>query len=305
MIALLVVRHSELRDFRQCPLKHKLAWFDGWHDPTRELGGARHLGTLWHLVLKAHYMEIALHQRDGYEAVPAAVEEVVGHVLYKECPRDMREQLAWMYDTYLLKWGYDPHWTVIAVEQTMRVPLLDWDNKGRPLELQVNGVMRPVWYEWTSDVLVEDAEMGGEFVVDNKSTAQPLGKQDIDLDDQFGLYTLGWQRLGRNVRGQWINQTKTKKLKREMTPDECNDRVPSIRTPTELKSIEMDAIDTIAAMYGERNLRRPYSNPDPRSCGWKCDFKEPHLRLRRNRDPKKVDPMLRSFGLQQGATHGK
>lgn len=296
------VRHSEIADFRQCPLKHRLSWTEGWHDPRRESGGARDLGTVWHLIMKLRYEHIRACQQDGNGVDEDVLGELVSHII-ESAHSDLRETLYWMYDGYVEMYGADSELEILSVEQTLRVPFHDEDDQ--PLMIEVDGVRRPVLYSWTTDTLVRWRAMRGIFVMDHKSTGQPLGQVDIDLSDQFGLYTVAWRRLGKTVRGQLINQVKTKALKRPMTLEERFDRKNSIRTSAELRAIELDAVDTIYAMLSPRNRRRSYSNPDPRTCGWKCDFKEPHLRLRRNTDPKKVWPILRSFGLEQGNTHGQ
>jgi hypothetical protein len=293
----IVVRHSEIADFRQCPLKHRLSWVEGWHDPVREAGGARDLGTSWHNVMKMRYELIQSGVIDE-----GIIANAVSHVV-EAAHSDHHETLWWMYDGYVEQYGLDPDLTIISVEQTLQVPFHDEDD--RPLVIEVDGVRRPILYSWTTDVLAKSRTYRGLMVMDHKSTAQPLGQVDIDLSDQFGLYTVAWRRLGEKIRGQLINQAKTAKLKRPMTLDERFDRKPSIRTVVELRNIELDAVDTIYAMLGERNRRRPYSNPDPRTCGWKCDFKEPHLRMRRNNDPGKTRAILKAFGLKQGATHGQ
>lgn len=291
------IRHSELAAFRECPLKHKLAWVDGWWSPTREANGKRELGTIWHEVLKIRYRAIKEGVTDE-----EVLQELVADVIEVTNP-EQTETLWWMYDGYVEKYGLDSELEILSVEERLKVPFHDENDK--PLVIEVDGVRRPVLYSWTTDVLARIRAMRGVFVVDHKSTGQPLGQMDIDLSDQFGLYTVAWLRLGEQVRGQLVSQAKTKQLKRPMTLDERFDRKYSIRTPAELRAIELDAVDTIYAMLSPRNRRRPYSVPDPRSCGWKCDFKEPHLRLRRNTDPRKVNAILKSFGLERGATHGQ
>lgn len=293
----IVVRHSEIADFRHCPLKHKLAWVEGWWSPEREANGKRELGTIWHEAMKVRYLAL----KNG-ETDEDVLQELVAHVIEERNP-EQTDLLWWMYDGYVEKYGLDKDLKIVSVEETLRVPFHDEDD--RPLVIEVDGVRRPVLYSWTTDVLAFSRTYRGLMVVDHKSTAQPLGEMDIDLSDQFGLYTVAWRRLGEKIRGQLVNQVKTKQLKRPMALDERYKRTPSIRTAPELRAIEMDAVDTIYAMLSPRNRRRPYSNPDPRSCGWKCDFKEPHLRMRRNTDPRKERAILRSFGLEQGATHGQ
>jgi hypothetical protein len=299
----IIVRHSELADFRHCPLKHKLGWVEGWHDPEREARGARSLGTSWHAVLQARYEELQRCAATGEQPDEEHINDMVFDVL-TGVPEEEKETLWWMYDGYVETYGLDSEWEILAVEQTMRVPFHDEDDQPLLIDDPRTDTVRPVLYEWTSDILVRWRAMRGVFVVDNKSTSQPLGQTDIDLSDQFGLYTVAWQRRGTKVRGQVVNQTKTKQLKRPMALDERNVRGMSIRTPTELRNIELDAVATIRAMYSVANIDRPYSAPDPRSCGWKCDFKEAHLQMRRMKDPKKIDGMFHARGFERGATHG-
>lgn len=298
----LVVRHSEIADFRRCPLKHFIGWTLGYHDPRRESGGKRELGSAWHRMLKVHYELLRDFQIDGEDPDMDWIDERVTIQLRQENP-DLQETLAWMYDGYVDEFGPDSDFEILEVEQTLTVPFHDEDDRPLVIWDPRTDQTRPVLYEFTLDILVRSREYRGILVVDNKSTSQPLGQVDIDLSDQFGLYTMASQRRGMKVRGQLINQAKTEKLKRPMTGEERFTRYPSIRTALELRSLELDAVSVIRAMHSENNVRRPYSAPDPRSCGWQCDFKEPHLRMRRMNDPKKLHALLKSHGLEPGATH--
>lgn len=295
----IVVRHSEIADFRHCPLKHRWAWTQGWYSPSRESGGVRELGSIWHEMLKIRYRYLQDCQNRGVEPNEDDLIEEIGREV-ATAHTDLQETLMWMYAGYVERWGWDPDWKIISVEQAMQVRFNDED--GQPLT--IDG--RPVFYSWMTDILVASREYRGILVVDTKSTGQPMSQMDIDLSDQFGLYALGWQRLGKKVRGQLVNMAHTKKLKRPMTMEERFVRRPSIRTPTELRNIELDAVDTIHEIWSARNRRRSRSHPDPRTCGWKCDFKEAHLRLRREKDPEaRTAAIMRRFGMETGATHGR
>lgn len=298
----IVVRHSEMADFRHCPLKHYIGWHLGYFDPVKNVKGNRERGNVWHRVMGIHYGEIRAAQIDGETPDLDFINELVTAQIRQE-DEEHQELLFWMYDGYVELYGYDPDLEILEVEQTLSVPFLDENQNPFHVYDPWTGMVRPVLYEFTLDVLVRSREYRGILVVDHKSTAQPLGAMDIDLSDQFGLYTVATQRRGLQVRGQLVSQAKTQKLKRPMTLDERFTRYPSIRTPTELRSIEMDAIRTIRQMYSENNVAGPYSAPDPRSCGWMCDFKEAHLRMRRMNDPNKLHALLRSHGLEPGATH--
>lgn len=307
----IVVRASQLGDFRHCPLKEFWGWREsgGWFDPGRDRSGARGRGTEWHAILQIHYSFIQEDQRAGrtpdLDEIHDAVWDYIADWIDNE---EDAELLRWMYDGYVELYGFDPNWEVLSVEQTLRVPFQDED--GEPLRVpdpDRRGITRPVLYEWTTDLLAKVRDLRGTFVIDHKSTSAMLGRVDIDLSDQFGLYALAWERLGKPVRGQLINQATTKRLKRAQALSERYDRKTSIRTPAELREIELDAVATIRAMYSEQNLRHPYSAPDPRTCSWKCDFKELHLQWRRekNKTPERFARVARARGLRPGNTHGR
>lgn len=301
----IVVRHSQLASFRQCPLLEKLSWRDGWHHPAKNAQGPRALGTAWHDMLRVHYEALRVCQQESTTPDLELVWDLVMDTV-EQYPVEFHETLVWMYEGYVELYGVDDDWTVLETEKTLRVPLFDEDEKPLRIRDPRDDSVRPVLYEWTSDILIRSKTYRGVLNVDTKSTEHPLGKTDIDLSDQFGLYTVAWNRLGVKVRGQCVNQVKTKRLKRPMTLDERNFRGYSIRTKTELRNIELDAVDTIYAMFSERNTRRPYSAPDPRTCSWKCDFKETHLQLRRMtpaQASQKLPAILRSRGFETGATH--
>lgn len=295
----IVIRHSEIADFRHCPLKHRWTWTQGWYSPSRESGGARELGSIWHEMLKIRYRYIQARQADGRPMQESDLTEEIGRTV-ATAHSELQETLMWMYEGYVEVHGWDPDWKIVSVEQAMQVRFNDED--GQPLT--IDG--RPVFYDWMTDILVASREYQGLLVVDTKSTSQVMSQMDIDMSDQFGLYALGWQRLGKKVRGQLVNMAATKKLKRPQTMSERFVRRPSIRTATELRNIELDAVDTIYEIWGDRNRRRSRSHPDPRTCSWKCDFKEPHLRLRRMADPEaKTEAIMLRFGMKNGATHGR
>lgn len=275
------VRHSELRAFRECPLKRKWVWEDLW---TREEAGVRSMGTAWHLVLQVHYTELQRQQQRwletadsirGFKPDTSAVEDLVWATIDSLPDSLDHDLLDWMYEGYREKWGFDESWEILHAEVTQEVPLLL--PTGKPSRFR---------YRWTSDVVVRDRSMRNRvLVVDHKSTKQQMKKQfDVDLDDQFGLYMLAWKRLGLDVLAPVCNQARTDRLKREMTIDERFARMYSHRTEAELREIELDALATAKAIYSKANQERPYSNPDPRVCSWKCDFKEVHLILRKNPD---------------------
>lgn len=297
-----VIRHSRLRDFRRCPLKEKMKWQDGWHSP--KVSEASALGSAWHEVMAAHYNKIKEIQREvGYarwheygqtdaegldpdnrveEAAIAVIEDLV-------LSEEHRDTLQWMYRGYYDLYDLDIDWEILVVEREFEAQLLG--PSGKPSGF---------WLQWHTDLMVRDHSMGGKvLVIDNKSTAAPVGQNDIDLDDQYGLYVWGARTLGYNVIAPVANQAKTKQLKRPMTLDERFVRTFSYRTHIEQNNIMADALATMKAMTSAANRRLPYSNPDPRTCGWSCEFLDAHLAARK--DPRGYD-VLNSLLPARGFT---
>lgn len=288
----IVVRHSELKDGRQCPLKHRLRWIDGWvsahqSDPSQ-------LGTAWHAVLQRHYLMIQIQQQKyGYQAwrseirrhSPEAaaliieVETLGWQEVDTQChasrglTEEQTETLNWMYEGYTELYSLDPDWEVLMIETDLTVPFIE--PSGRKSARFA--------YQFHADLVVRDHSLGGRVVVvDHKSTGQPLNQHDVDLDDQFGLYTWALGQLGYDVIAPVCSQAKTQRLKRAMTIDERFVRINSFRTMVEQANIAADALRTAKRLYSKANLDEPDSAPNPRTCGWSCEFKEVHLMIRKS-----------------------
>lgn len=280
-----LVRHSELADFRQCPLK----WWVKWYLSYQQIKASApsDLGTAWHHIMAVHYGWIYKLQQDGLlppvEDLRGVVSVAIEH--YKQTPH--YDQLAWMYDGYLERYGNDPGWEIVEFESTQRVEM-----------------MPGIWYEWTTDVLVRDSALRKLRVVDHKSTRHALRQGEVDLSDQIGLYIKAQTLRGQAVADGLINQVRTEKLKRPMTLDERCARMSSYRSPVELDNIWNDAKKTVRAILAVRESGEiPYSAPDPRVCNWKCDFKETHLILRKTPEARwkdRLPALLRMRGFRQG-----
>lgn len=292
----IVVRHSELADFRQCPLKHRLRWVDGWERP--EASDPSRLGSAFHAVMQARYAEIHRQQRSlGYKWWSGAIAGRLAH----QSPRALRtsiEQvtrlaigtatddfeldqegadiLEWMVSGYVEQYGVDPDWEVLFVETDLTVPFLE----------PSGSKSRRFFYQFHADLVVRDHSMGKlgrVLLVDHKTTKQLLGQDDVDLSDQFGLYCWALNQLGHHHPIPVCNQVRTARLKREMVSAERFLRINSFRTMIEMHNIAADALRTAKVAYGAANLAAPYSSPDPRQCGWKCDFVDTHLAIRKSK----------------------
>lgn len=288
------VRHSELRSFRVCPLMHKFEWRDLWAPEEDSIKAG--IGVVWHAMMTAHYNEIKRQQTAflrhhdkllGWRLDPVPVEDLAWAAMEQYNPDDPTI-LEWMYEGYREQWGFDSNWLVLYVEEVQSVPFRE--PSGRPSRYR---------YMWKSDLVVRDLSMRGRvLVVDHKSTSQPLRQTDVDLDDQFGLYVMGWLRKGLDVLAPVCNQVMAKRLVREMTLQERNARLYSYRTDVELHNIEQDALATAKAIYSKPNREYPYSAPDPRQCSWRCSYKEAHMALRKSKDPDQdLEHIMRSRGM--------
>jgi len=292
------VSYSELDTYRQCPLKHALAYKQRWTKPPED-DSPLSKGTLWHAVMEAHYRELALrtdgltHKQVNSEEVAQRVQDqcyrAVAPILYD--PRSgaqtpLQELIEWMYQGYVQQWGIDPDWRIIATEHAAQIPL--YNDQGRPTRYRL---------KMKIDLVVRSRSTGLTWIVDHKSGAQLPSQQDLDLDDQFGLYTWALNQLrGTNPRitGSLHNAARTQRNKGPMALTDRFSRTLMNRTPVELNNIALDAWRTARAAYSALNAV-PYSSPDPRQCAWKCSFRDPHLIARKGQ---LLDQALYDFGFR-------
>lgn len=295
-----LIRGSEIATFRQCPLLHKIRWEEEWAKPEDSF--ASDLGTCWHLVLGSHYLAIGAEQEQGGKlkltrAAQQRVLDTVDAVIETRVAEDKRELIDWMYDGHIDQYGFDEPWEILHVEEHKVVP---WPAPHQ-LDLVPPGLNLQFFYSWTSDLVVRDHSMRHKpcLVVDNKSTGNLLGQDDIDLSDQLGMYTWAERQDGVKVLAPWIRQAYTKKLKRAQTLEERFRSLPSYRTDIELNNIAREVLDVAVRLHTQQ---RPYSSPDPRQCSWKCDFRDVHLYMRRRKDPYEIpDKVLRARGYVRRA----
>lgn len=281
---MIVVGRSELADMRMCPLKHKFRWREGWHLPDRhpESNVKAERGTQWHAILAAHYRA-----KMSAESAGETYTLEMARVVMLQAARDIvevyesdEERLAlliWMAEGYLERHGTDPNWEVEFVERSMTVPILDPDDPDAEPEFGMR---------FTADLIVRMRNLGRRAIVDHKTieSSGVWNGGDVDLDDQLGLYIRGFARIDPDdppILGM-LNQVRRDKLIRPMTLRERFFRLNSTRTRAELDEIERDALSDLRRMHSPENLRRPSSAPDPRTCSWKCEFKEAHIALRRS-----------------------
>lgn len=309
----IIVSYSELDTYRQCPLKHFLAYGQRWTKPKDE-NSALAKGTLWHLVLEEHYGVIKRYQDLHDGAMPRKVAEV--NRLLEECrarvfeffvdresgrQSEVQALIEWMYDGHIAKYGLDAQWRILAVEYRLQARL--------PYH---NGAPSPFLLKAKLDLIVQDRRTGKVWVIDHKSGANLPSQMDLEIDDQFGLYTWLLQSQGVPVLGSIHDANRTTRNLGDFTPtppgkkpqtlDARMSRTTLNRTGQEAHNIAVDATNAACNAYPEAAGFDPlplYSSPDPRQCGWKCDFKDVHLQARTGRD---IQEALVEQGFKQDFT---
>lgn len=287
----IIVSYSELDTFRQCPLKHHLSYVRRWTKPAKE-GGALDKGSMWHAsVMEPHYHTVKKYQDENKGRIPKGkrqqcLDEAMALIksnLIDEQTGDFISETAelvmWMYEGYVQMYGTDDdEWRIIAIEHSIRLPLPD--ENGNPSKYVLKAKL---------DLIVRDRVSGLLWVVDHKSGSNLPNKMDLEIDDQFGLYTWLMRQIGKKVQGSLHNAARTQRNKGPMTLDSRMARTLLNRHDRELDNLALDAYYAARAAYpDDPNYRAKYSSPDPRSCGWKCDVKEPHLLMRTGRNPDEV-----------------
>ncbi len=320
------VSYSELDTFRQCPMKWDLGYRQGWK-PTVEKEAFR-LGHIWHEIMERHYLTIKDFQENGLPAADgshplgeglgpgrsprratvtetALLERCAGEVgaVMDKLDDETRGLMEWAYAGYVEAYGCDSDWRIIATEQKGEVPLTE---DGRPLV-------------WVIDLVVEDLDYGGVWIVDHKFPGDLATDTEIDLDDQLGLYWYAWGISGhetaKRVNGAMLNESRKKRNVGDMVPvplfqngkpkgkpqtlEQRFRRTRTSRTLEELEVIAEDARRVVTAMEllaGEGAL---YSSPNPKQCAWKCDFREVHIVSRSGAIP--VAEVLEDFDFTSRA----
>ncbi|AOE44384.1 RecB-like nuclease [Gordonia phage Ghobes] len=274
--------YSELDAYRQCPLKHKWSYKDRWVKPPK-VGSPLSRGSLWHLVLECHYTWV---QRFGNNVAvdPAFLFEwVKKHLLYDEAGRqnEDQEKVEWLYDGHLDCYGLDPDWEVLEVEFAGQVPL-----PGPEGGLRVD-------LRFKVDLVVRDRATGKVWLVDHKSARDFSRETEVDLDDQFGLYTWALRQLGYPVFGTVRSDARTQRNKSPMTLEQRFRRVSTYRTEQELDNLVRDAYNTACAAWGGDTPL--HSSPAPDRCSWRCDFLQAHLLYRKG--VASEETVLQDFGF--------
>lgn len=292
----IIVSYSELDTYRQCPLKHAILYGQRWTKPAKE-GSALQKGSLYHVVQEELFRIIKTYQdeNNGKNPTPGSEAEAmlidsfwkaVAEHLYDTKTGEQSEiqgLIEWMLKGWLEKFGLMEDWRVVGVEHQIITPLRD--ERGRRSRYHLKAKI---------DLIVRSRMTGGLWVVDHKSGANLPNDMDLEIDDQFGLYTWALREVGRPITGTIHAANRTQRNKTPMTLDSRMKLTYLNRDETELTNLALDAYRVARAAHPPASQKViPYSSPDPRQCGWKCDLKEAHLLMRRGRKPAEV---LREYG---------
>lgn len=276
----LIVTYSELDCFRQCPLKHHWYYTNLWSKEPKP-GSPLSRGGLWHEVMETYYHEICVNGRTDEEAVTIAANQHLIDPKTGEQDED-QELITWMLVGHRQAFGVDKHWRVLAIEFPGRVYLGDTEDG------------RPVYLQFKIDLVVHDLDTDQLWIVDHKSAADFSRQVEIDIDDQFGLYTWALRSAGVPVMGFIRSDARTRRNKSPMTLEQRFRRVSTFRSEQECDNIRRDALATASAIASGLFL---YSSPAPDRCSWRCDFLQVHLTARKvAHQPEQV---LRDFGFEQ------
>lgn len=269
-VTLKIVSFSELGCARQCPMKHQLAYVERWSkEPPRDSPLTK--GTAWHAALEIHYNIIREFQQDGGHLVnPArmleAAESRVEQFL-ETLDDDLAELIWWMYQGHVELYGADEGWKILAVEHNAvcRLPLPSGRASQFGLKIKIDLIV--------ADITRRKAQI---WIVDHKSGKNLPGKKELDLDDQFGLYTWGLRSMGKKVFGQIHSAARTTRnlgdfpanvelwtakkaagdkpgaKPKTQTLEERFHRTPMSRTDIELDTIAREAYRTARNRYRDQ-----------------------------------------------------
>jgi hypothetical protein len=292
----IIVSYSELDTFRQCPLKHALAYKARWKKPPKE-DSALAKGSLYHKVMELHFRMLKMEQdqfpkaripeseqRRVLDNIRRAVQDLLVDHRTGEFISDVHDLIYWMWEGYVEHWRLNPEWKIMAIEHAIQIPLLNERKRASRYIIKAK-----------LDLIVFDRENGTLWVVDHKSGANLPTQMDLEIDDQFGLYTWMMRQVGKRVQGSIHMANRTQRNKSFMPLDTRLAKTYMSRSDVELDNLALDAYFAARVAYPPKSGEVPrYSSPDPRSCGWKCDFKEVHILARKGR---KMEEALMEYGF--------
>jgi len=269
-----IVSWSEIDCYRQCPLKHELAYRQRWQQPAKE-GSALYRGTLFHAVMEAHY-NLVKWLNAGNSEIANWFGAEIDRLLNFQNPEDQSSEqqlLTWMYQRYVDLYNSDEQWEIVDVEwaHDFWLPTPTGGRSSFKIKVKI-------------DLIVRHRQTGKLWIVDHKTCQNLPVDKLLQLDDQFGLYTWLMRQIGMPVAGSIHNACRTQRNKGEMELKESFKRTMLYRTDTELDTIAIEAY---------KSMRKAYSTPEGQAertpnvdmCGWKCNYTEDCIGSRKDKNP--------------------
>ena len=277
----IVVTYSELDTFRQCPLKHDWSYRKKWRREPEE-GSPLKKGSLWHSVMESHYLLVQRGETDLDHLRQFMLQHLLTDQYGQQSPD--QELIEWMYDGYLECYGVDSDWEPVLIEQAGEVPLRDAiGRRGR------------YFLRFKIDLVWRERSTGRLWLVDHKTASSFSRETEIELDDQFRLYTWALRESGVPIFGIIRSDARTKRNKTPMTLDQRFRRTQTFCTEEEGRRVAEDAMRAARAAY---SAHLPvYASAAPDRCTWRCDFLQAHLAYRRGISDEET--ILRDFGFKQ------
>lgn len=284
-----VLTTSQRSCFRRCPQRGVWTYFDGLSEDG-ETPDALWFGIGVHEALAKWYRKgykRGPHPADTFEQwangefreIRASREEWYDAPKYE----DAVELGVDMLDGYVEKYGTDPDWFVIAIEQPFRIKVV---SHGKPIALFMS----------TWDGVFRDRRDGLLYLMEHKTAAQ-ISLPYLELDDQGGAYWAvagAWLRAqgilkpGENIAG--IRYNFLRKAMRDDRPQDTNGlalnkdgsvskrqpppryvRHDVERSPGEQKSQMERLAKEVAIINGLRDGSIPVTKNTTKDCPW-CPF---------------------------------
>lgn len=202
------------------------------------------------------------------------------------------ELIAWMFDGHEDRWGVDGpgdeyNWRIVSVEdqRLCRLPTPSGRGSRYYLRMRIDLMIQQLTVEVAghrvnASMDPESKRFGRLWLVDHKSGKDLPTAKELDIDDQFGLYTWGCRQLGAPAFGAYYNAARTYQHKEERPVEERFSRTRLYRTDRELDTIAHEAFLTARTAYSYESGDAPRA-PDTDRCRWRCPFTEPCLHGRK------------------------
>lgn len=252
----IVLSHSQIATWRQCLYKYKIKYRDNWADTS---GPAARLGLLWHELMEDYYNP-AGQPADRLMQWDAGFWPEYMDEAYVEERQEALVKLAWMLQGYAEHYVSD-EWCIVAQEAEHEIVLAPAEGDLPEIRLYVR-----------VDMLASLGTNPALWLVDHKTAGQMPRQLQLDLDDQFTLYTAALRRLGYDVRGVLHNCVLTRMNK--VKPQELSDRfqrTPMVRNRAEGEQALREVV-TYARWLHQAPDELLVRMPHPESCQRRCGF---------------------------------